>query len=374
MNDAASWVEISRSALVHNLTVLRELAGTAALAPVVKANAYGHGLRFCAETFTEQGVDMLCVNELSEAEQLSDLAVPIYVLGPTTTAEASRVAELGCHVVCQSMEQLRALALAAQAQGPTISVHVKVETGTNRQGASAELARAMVAWATSSEGLHVAGVTTHLADVEDETQHNFARLQLERFAAATDDLPSAIVRHVASSAAHILLPESRYGLVRPGLACYGMWPSEETQIASRLVHGEAVQLRSALSWKTRLVSINPARLGEYVGYGRTVRLARNSRLGLLPVGYYDGYDRQLSGRGTVLLRGQRAPILGRVCMNMCLIDVSDVHGANVGDEVVLIGAQGQERIRASDMARWADTINYEVTTRIHPRLIRVGVP
>ena len=372
--DAPSWLEISRGALEHNYTVLRQLAAPETrLAPVVKANAYGHGLRLCAEVFARLGADLLCVNEVREARAIADLGVPIYVLGPTRPDEAKAIAEVGCEVVVSSPEHVQALGEAARGAGRTLGVHIKVETGTNRQGLDPKDARALAARAASTPGLRLAGMCTHLADVEDETEHTFARVQLQRFADATTGLPDGARRHCASSAAHLLFPEARFEMVRPGIACYGMWPSVETRIATEIVHGAGIELRPALTWKTRLAQVKSASLGDYVGYGRSVRLGRASRIAVLPVGYYDGFDRRLSGCGTTLVNGRICPVMGRICMNMCMIDVTEATSAAAGDEVVLLGAQHDLRISAESMAARVGTINYEITTRIHERLPRVLV-
>lgn len=375
----ASWIEVSRSALEHNLRVLRQLAGPALVAPVVKANAYGHGLRLCAEAYASHGVTMLCVNELAEAESLADVDVDVYVLGPTLADNAPRVAAAGCHVLCASVADAQALGRAGAALGVEVPVHVKVETGTNRQGLPPDQARTLMRLVEGSSGMRLAGVATHLADVEDETEHTFARVQLNRFQAACEGLSPGVLRHCASSAAQMLFPDARLDMVRPGIASYGLWPSEATRIASAIVNGDELVLRPVLSWRTRIVQIKHAPRGGYVGYGRTVRLARDTTIGVLPVGYFDGYDRRLSGVGSALVRGRRVKLLGRVCMNMCMVDVTDLAGRDgigveVGDTVTLLGVDGDERIPAEELASLVGTIHYEITTRIHGRLPRRSAP
>ena len=370
---SSSWVEVSAEALRHNLRALTSmLAPGTLMAPVVKANAYGHGLALASQIFSSAGADWFCVNDLDEAETLGqlDLGRPVYVVGPTMAEHAARTAKLGCDVVCSTEDHLRALSEHAAAMGSQVGVHIKVDTGTHRQGARPAEARRLAALADTLPGLRLAGITTHFADVEDETQHTFAQVQLERFNLAAAGLPTSALRHCASSAAHLLLSAARFDLVRPGIACYGLWPSRETRIAAELVHGESLELRAALTWKTRIVQIHEAPKGEYVGYGRTLRLGRPSRIALLPVGYYDGYDRGLSGTGEVAINGQRAPLAGRVCMNMCMVDTTDLEEVRVGDEVTLLGPGGPT---AEELAAWLDTINYEVVTRIHERIPRVKV-
>ncbi len=371
---SSSWIEISRSALEHNLRLLRELAGSALVAPVVKANGYGHGMRLCAEVFVAAGVRILCVNELQEAADLADMEVDIYVLGPTEAGDADAVAELGCQVVSSSMPHVEAMAKAGRRVGAQVPVHLKIETGTNRQGVGPDEAQALIQHIRELEGVRLAGVATHLADVEDETEHTFAQVQLNRFSSACADLGQDVYRHCASSAAHLLFPAARLDMVRPGISCYGMWPSDETRIASTIVNGDGLQLQPVMRWKTRIAGIKEASRGEYVGYGRSLRLGRDSRIALLPVGYWDGYDRRLSGGGQALIRGARAPIAGRICMNMCMLDITGLPAARMGDEVTLLGSDGDAQITAEELARLAGTINYEITTRLHERLPRRLMP
>jgi len=305
MNRCQSWVEISRSALLNNLDVLERLAGNSVtVAPVLKANAYGHGLLLCGQIMAQAGARIVCVNEVAEAEALSELPVDVYIVGPTFAEDADRIAAVRCQVVTSSRAHVDALARAAQAADTVLCLHVKVETGTHRQGLPPTQALELITHIGQTEGVVVAGVTTHLSDVEDETEHTFAGTQLSRFQDFVDNLPSAIVRHCGASAAHLVLPNSRYDMVRTGIALYGLWPSKETQISAAIVHGTAPQLHPVLTWKTRVAQISTVERGAYVGYGRSLRMAEDSRLALLPVGYYDGFDRHISGQGSVLIGGK----------------------------------------------------------------------
>jgi alanine racemase len=170
--------------------------------------------------------------------------------------------------------------------------------------------------------------------------------------------------NLANSAATILWPETHLAMARVGIAIYGMWPSKETQVSAALAHRDGIVLRPAMTWKTRIAQVKDVEAGDWIGYGRSYRTTHPTRLAVLPVGYYDGYDRKLSNLAYVLVGGRRAPVRGRICMNMTLVDVTDVPGARAGDEVVLLGAQGADAVTAEQFAAWADTINYEVTTRI----------
>lgn len=370
-----SWVDVSADALRHNLRTLRALSPNTLLAPVVKANAYGHGLAVCGPVFADAGADWLCVNDAGEAAALRalGLTLPLYILGPSLPSAASLIAATGARTVLSTPELLRALDGVGRAQGAVVPVHVKVETGTHRQGVPPEHLGAFLDAVRACPGVRLEGVTTHLSDVEDETEQSFSAAQLARFLDATRHLPREVLRHVAASAAHLIVEGAQLDLVRPGIACYGLWPSESTRISSQLLHGDALTLRPALSWRARAVQLQDAPRGAYVGYGRTARLSRPSRLALLPVGYFDGYDRGLSGRGVVLHEpsGRTAPVLGRVAMNMVIVDATDLPVA-LGDVFVLVGPESVDT-SADRVAAALGTINYEITTRIEGRIPRVLV-
>lgn len=372
-----TWIEVSRGALLHNLETLRRSAGGALVAPVVKANAYGHGLELVAGVLAAAGVPRLCVNELEEVRRLRalGLTLPLCVLGPTLPSDSPRIADLGCEVVVSSWAQLTALSAAGATVGRPSGVHLKVETGTHRQGVPPSEIRELLARLPELPGVRLVGLTTHLADVEDETESSFARVQLAAFDDVAAALPPGVLRHVAASAGELLIPEARYDMVRPGIALYGLWPSEKTRIASELLGERSatvapIELKPAMRWMTRVMQVRDAEKGAWVGYGRTSRLARATRLALLPVGYYDGWDRGLSGQGVVAIRGRLAPVVGRVAMNMTVVDVTELPVAE-GDPVLLLGPDHDETT-ADRLAERLGTIHYEVTTRIegrHPRVL-----
>ncbi|MCP3963071.1 MAG: alanine racemase, partial [bacterium] len=205
-----------------------------------------------------------------------------------------------------------------------------------------------------------------------------AEEQLERFEDAVMRLRSAgiqpKVRHCACSAATLVVPRTRFEMVRLGVSQYGLWPSKETYLSYRLEHpGEETVLEPVLAWKTRVTQLKRVPAGRYIGYGSTYQTTRSSRIAVIPVGYADGYDRRLSNQAHVLVRGRRAPVRGRVCMNLSLVDVTDVPGARLGDEVVLLGRQGDQEVSADHLAALVGTIHYEIVTRINPDLPRILV-
>jgi alanine racemase len=261
-------------------------------------------------------------------------------------------------------------------------VHLKIETGTHRQGFAEADVPAVAERVRRSGRLVLEGLGTHFANIEDTTDHGYAERQLAAFDRVAAGLRRAgidvPVRHAACSAAALLFTRTHLDLARIGVSLYGLWPSKETYVSCLERGKPTLHLRPALTWKTKIAQVKSVDEGSFVGYGCTYRVTRPSRIAVLPVGYHEGYDRGLSNVAHVLIRGRRAPLRGRVCMNMCMVDVTDVPGVALEDEVVLLGRQGDERISAEQIAGWCSTISYEVVARIHPTLRRVvvrsGVP
>ncbi len=374
IRDANCWVEIDRGALSWNLGQLRSLVGPdRLLMAVVKANAYGHGLKEIAPLALDTGADWLGVFSVDEGLELrrEGIDAPVLVFGPTPRGLIAEAFGTGIRLTVSS---LRAADDVVELAPEGARVHLKVETGTNRQG----LVRGEIAQAANllrENGVTVEGIYTHFADIEDTTDHQFAESQLVRFKeliaeGGDTEIP---IPHTACSAATILFPTTYFNMVRVGIAMYGLWPSSETFVSAGSLGRNALDLRPVMTWKTRIAQIKTLASGEYVGYGRTYRTTRPSRIAVLPVGYADGFDRRLSNGAHVLVDGSRAPVRGRVCMNLTMIDVTDIPDAAWGDEVVLLGIQGDENLRAEDLARQTGTINYEVVTRIAPRAPRIVV-
>ena len=376
-----TWLEVDLAALAGNVRALQaRLADGARLGAVVKSNAYGHGVRLVAPAVLRAGAEVLAVGNLAEGLELRELVgpeVPVLVVGHVPPEGFPAAVGAGLELTVYDPDAVPALAAAARETGRPARVHLKVETGTNRQGLREEDLLLLARRIAAAEGVEIAGVGTHFADIEDTTDHSFAREQLARFRQAVARLEAEGIRpgsrHTACSAAVLLFPETHLDLVRAGISLYGLWPSRETLVSARERGLDEIELRPALAWKARIAQVKDVPAGEYVGYGRTYRATRPMRLAVLPVGYYEGYPRALSGRAHVLVRGRRAPVVGRVCMNMTMVDVTDVPGAAAGDEVVLLGRSGGEELRAEDLAAWAGTIHYEIVSRILPALPRVPV-
>ena len=376
--EASSWCEVDAESIKANVAALRHrLAPGAQLGIVVKSNAYGHGLWPCAGKFIEAGADWLIVNSAVEAEALRrrNIVAPIYICGPVFPDEAQLIADSRASVAISEVELVKALAQAGCQAGQRIGVHIKVETGTHRQGVSPTEAVALGRAIEGMEGVVIEGLTTHYADIEDTTDHTFALGQLRLLEEAERGFREAglevLILHSANSAATLLWPQTHAGLVRVGIAAYGLWPSSETYATAleRQLSAEREpmsRLRPVLSWKARIAQVKAVPEGGYIGYGRTFRATHPMRIALLPVGYYEGYDRRLSNVGHVLVNGVRAPVRGRVCMNMAMIDVTHIPRVERGTVATLLGRDGEEEISAQQWANWMGSIHYEAVSRIHP--------
>ncbi len=371
-----SWLEIDAAALRHNVKALQSnLAEGCGLVPVVKANAYGHGYLEIARILDRDDFPFLAVHNLAEAFILRDGGIKTapLIMGYIPLSDLHEAAAARFDFVVYNEESLRKLTEVAKPEKPA-RCHLKLETGTNRQGVNREQLPGMLELFKANKQLQLVGLSTHFANIEDTTDHSYAEMQLKRYVAMKKLVESEgftiQYAHTASSAASLLFPHTHFNLARAGIALYGMWPSKETYVSYRLKGGENQLLKPVLSWKSLIAQIKDIRKGEYVGYGTTYRATADSRIAVIPIGYFDGYDRQLSNVGHVLVNGMRAPVRGRICMDIFMIDITDIPDVALESEVVLIGKSGEERLRAEDIAGWAQTINYEVAARIGSHLER----
>ena len=305
------------------------------------------------------------------------IGLPVLLMGYLTAAQVDGVVDSSVHVLASSREVLDGLAARGRRLGVALPVHVKVDTGTHRQGVDVADAAEFAA-AAKRMGLNVVGVATHFANIEDTTDHTYAFLQLERFRTAAAAIQAKVgpVRwvHAACSAAALLFREADFSMVRVGVSLYGHWPSKETYLSWLLAHGrDGIRLQPALAWRTRIGQLKAVAAGSPIGYGLTFRPTRASTIAVLPVGYADGYPRSLSNRARVLVRGRPAPVVGRVCMDIVMIDVTDIPGVSEGHVATLIGVDGEEHVSAEELAEHAGTINYEILARLSPLLPRIEV-
>ncbi|MDP3965114.1 MAG: alanine racemase [bacterium] len=372
-----TWIEISQSALEHNLKNFRKLAGRSPLLmPVVKGNAYGHGLAAIAQIVQKQA-DWLAVVNVGEALALRQAGVrkKLMVLGFFDPNQISLAVGKNIVLPVYTLTMAKQISAAAQAKRKTFPVHVKLDVGTSRLGLRPEKTLAFLRQIKKLPGLRIEGAYSHLADSENFDQ-KYTKLQVEIFTKTLELFEEVNIklryRHLACSAATLINSQTRFDILRIGIGLYGLWPSIETKklYEKKFNH---FTLQPVLSWHTRVIQIKQVPKNTFIGYGCSYRARRDTRIAVIPVGYWDGYDRGLSNRGEVLIRGKRRPVLGRVCMNMLMLDVTDRPNVRVGDIATLIGQQGKESISAEELAEKAQTIHYEIVTRIQPELPRIIV-
>ncbi len=377
-----SWCEINGKALHSNVKSIRSLlAPTTKLGVVVKSNAYGHGFDLCAKIFECASVDWLIVNSVQEATALRALGIklPVYICVQVMPEEVDEVAASEARVVVCDKEIVSKLADIGRALNRPIPCHVKLETGTHRQGLDSESAVEIAEYIFNEPGVYLEGLTTHFADIEDTSNHGFTDGQHQRLEEVADRLRQSGVTlpmvHSASSASTLLRKDLHGDIVRVGIAAYGLWPSSEVSSSFKNLSFSATNpndLVPALNWKARISQIKEVDSGNSIGYGRTFIAKSRMRIGIIPVGYYEGYDRRLSNIGYVLIEGKKARVCGRVCMNMFMVDLTDLPHVKVGSIATLLGAEKGANVSAEVWANWLGTINYEVVSRINPELPRLS--
>ena len=354
-------------AIGNNIAKIRKRIGKKKdIMAVVKADGYGHGAVEVSLSALENGANCLGVALPEEGEQLrkAGIVAPITVLGLIQPEEAYKVVDLDLEQAVCSLEVAEALDQVASNAGVQINVHIKVDTGMGRVGVQPEDALAFVRRMGRFKSLKMKGIFTHFS-CADELDKTFARKQIEIFDSLVREMEASKVKipkkHVANSAAILDLPESYYDLVRPGIMIYGLYPSNEVS--------QSIELQPAMTFMTRVIFVKWVPPGCPISYGRTFTTQRQTMVATLPVGYADGYSRLLSSRGEVLIKGHQVPLMGRVCMDMCMVDVSEVENVHPGDEVILFG----KGLPVDEIAMKIGTINYEVVCAVGKRVPRVYV-
>ncbi len=377
LRGAKTWVEVSRSAMEQNIAALRTfLNPESTFCAVVKANAYGTGLREAVTIALSCAIDTFAVDSIDEAIVVRELApnANIFILGSTVPERLADVYAIDAIQTVYNPETIIELSKHSQRNGRPAKVSIKVETGLNRQGVGPRGLVAMLdAIRAAGDAIHVEGVGSHFASSEEPTDPMTA-FQLRHFAAAVETVAHAGYSprfvHIACSAAAMVDKNTQGTMTRFGIALYGIWSGKN--LKRHVVLGrQNIELHPVLSWKTRIAQIKDIPPGATIGYGATFTANRPLRIAILPVGYYDGFDRGLSNKGEVLVRGRRCPVLGIVCMNMIMVDVSAVPSVALDDVATLIGRDGMNAITAEDVAGIIGTSHYEVVTRINPLLPRV---
>lgn len=358
---------INLRAISYNVAEIRKrIDNKRGLMAVVKADGYGHGAVEVSRAALRSGADSLGVAIPEEGQLLREagIEVPILVLGLIQPEEAYKVVNFRLAQTVTSVELLDALAQEGYKASTEVSVHVKVDTGMGRIGVKPEDIVAFIRKVKSFKNLSLEGLFSHFSSA-DEKDKTCSKRQLQLFEQTLHEIQLAGIglpkKHMANSAAVLDLPESYYDMVRPGIMIYGLYPSKEVS--------HSIELEPAMTLKTKVSAVKMVPCRTPIGYGRTFITKKKTFVATLPVGYGDGYKRLLSNRGEVLIRGRRVPIIGRVCMDMCMVDVSDVEGVQPGDEVILFG----EDITTEEVAASADTIVNEVVCTVGKRVPRVYV-
>ena len=373
-------IEISRVNLVHNLSMFKKLTDKK-LMFVVKANAYGHGLKEIVGITKDLAIiDYYAVDTVTEALAVKEIddTKKILVLGWSDDEELETVFLNGFEAIAPSEDFLKRADESAGRLKVRGRVHLKVETGTARLGMPPS--RVIGIFNTRPYGnLEMTGLYSHFANIEDTTDHSYARRQLGIFNDVLSKIDaSKVMKHFSCSASALLFPRTYFDIVRVGISAYGYWPSRETYVSyieqNRNRKGtEKIELKPVLSWYAKAAQVKTLEKGDAVGYGLSYRTFNTTRIVVVPVGYYDGYDRKLSNISTIFVRGVKAPVRGRVCMDMFMAEVTHIEGIAQGDRVTLIGREGDESIDADDLAELAGSINYEILARLNPLIPRVVV-
>jgi len=352
------WLEINLDAIAHNVKKIRQIVGeNTQIIAVVKANAYGHGAIEVSETLLENGVTMLGVGVIEEGIVLREAGIkaPILICGITMNDQLKPLVMYNLTATVCDLKAVKTLSRIANKKKKKVRVHIKIDTGMGRLGIPSADTLNFVKEISQMKNIKIEGIFTHFAATNEE-DGIYTRKQFEKYKKALLELEKEKIniplKHIANSAA--ILSSSCFHLdaVRPGIIIYGLFPSSKTK--------RTVQLKPAAEFKTKIVFLKEVPAGESIGYGRTYTTTSPTRIATLPVGYADGYSWLLSNNGEVLVRGERAPIIGRICMDLCMIDITHIEGVEIGDEVVLWGKQGLGMVSVEEVAQKIESIVYEV--------------
>jgi alanine racemase len=366
-----AWVDIDLDALTHNILSVKKLVGQhTKICLVVKADAYGHGSIEVSRAALEAGVSMLGVATLHEGIELrrAGISAPMLVLSPSLPSELEELVVHGLRPSVSSLSFARELSKASERLSRNTPFHVEVDTGMGRTGLDYDCAYETLKELASLPGLSMEGVYTHFPDADNPDQ-SFARTQIDKFRSLLTSLGndgiSVQLVHAANSAGLVNLPESLFNMVRPGLLVYGLRPGGTGQTD--------IDVKPVMSFKSCVVQLRKVCKGSFISYGRTCRVERDSLIAVVPVGYGHGYSWTLSNTGEMLVRGKRAPIVGRVTMDLTMLDVTTIEDVREGDEVVLFGRQGGEQLSVEEVAEKAGTLSYEILCSIGKRVVRAFI-
>jgi len=363
--DTTAWINLA--AIRSNFRKLECLAQGSTVCPVIKADAYGHGAVAIAHALEHEGAQYCAVALAKEALELreSGIRMPILIFSAPERSWSSIAVRLGCAQTIYHEEHACILASAARSVGMRVRAHIKIDTGMNRQGLSLNKTKSFAGLLSDYPEISIEGIYSHFADADNQ-DNSFTYIQMQRFELALSDFSHASIipkyRHIANSAGLFLFPQARFDMVRPGILLYGLRFAPNLQLPPGF--------EPALSLTTRIMHIRDVPAGESVSYSRTFIAPRRSRIALLPIGYADGYPRALSNRASVMVHGVRAPVVGRVCMDMTMIDITDIPNAHAGDEVLLFGGS---QLPISEISGLLSTIDYEVVCMLSKRVPRIHI-
>lgn len=370
------WLEIDHQAILHNIRFFKsQLSASAKLFCVIKSNAYGHGILAVAKTLDQSAVvDGVVVNSIEEASSLRDhdFKKRILVAGAYRNQELIKIAQLkNIELEVANDDHLQILDYLSKDIQP-LSIHIKVNTGLNRLGFTAEQLTASFKKLTEHPAIKIKGIFSHLANSEDP-QSIQTISQLMKFRLFVSRYPD-YENHISASAATLLMPDAHFDLVRVGISTFGLWPSPEVETLWHK-NNPAVKdspFKPALSFRSSIIHITDLDIGEPVGYGGAFVTKRPTRTAIIPCGYYEGLPRAWSNKAALIVKGKRAPIIGRIAMNMTTIDITDIANVTLDSIVTIIGQDGNEYLSADEQAKHADTINYELVTRLPEFIVRVN--
>ena len=371
-NHRPVWVEVNLDNLAYNMKKIRDKVDCKEIFAVVKANGYGNGAFEVATVFLQNGATRLSVACLSEAVELrhSGITCPINILGITPPNLFEDIIKYDIEPVVCSYDYAMELSKLAEKKGKTVKIHIAVDTGMGRIGFKPTLESIEeIIKIHKLANIEIEGLFSHFctADETDKEYSNYQFKQYEWFSNKLIEMGVKIpIRDIANSAAIMELPNTHLDGVRPGIIMYGYYPSTEVNKAN-------LDIKPVMSLKANIVFIKTLEVGQYIGYGRKFKAKRKSIIATLPLGYADGYTRLLSNKAKVIINGQFAPVVGNICMDQCMVDITDITGVKLGDEVILIGSDGNLKYDADDIALTLGTINYEVLCMLSRRIPRVYI-
>ncbi len=371
-------IEISKENLFHNLKIIKKnLSKNSSMMLVVKANAYGHGLKEIVElTKNSKIVGSYGVHSIEEALKVRkyNSSKTIYTLGYIEKAALKELIGRKIIPIVFNLSTIEELEELGKKHSTKIPFHLKIETGTGRQGITKKEWDKYKNKIRSLKYAYLDGISSHFANIEDTTEHSYAEYQLKNFYNFVKEIENEgfknLKKHFSCSASTLLFPKTHFDIARVGISAYGYWPSKETKLSYMKAFGKEIELKPVLSFYSKVTQIKKLEKGSFIGYGLTYRATTDIKIAIIPAGYSDGIDRKLSNIGYFLIKGERAPIRGRVCMNITIIDVTHIKNLKLEEKVTLLGQDGKENLTADTWAEWANTINYEIIARLSPLIKR----